>query len=305
MGHLTNIEFGEDGIEFDDIGTSRISEAYDLWPDLVEQAVLLDSEIRMLQGNVMGVDFEGSGVHSDIFDKKSAYLLYDWIAGHVRERALVLGLKSEYTVARVLLRTNLEARMTGVFMNSLANEEFREEFRQQLNSMDNNTLQRTFGASNPWEVLDEISRANFESTAGIFDIINETNNQDFHDIHNGLIRDTLYDFQYFDPKSKHDIKQCYSGLSSSVHAHIEESLVRRSITENSNPFESPTHSEESLQTFLSQFQAVLDIEGVLILNEYEAVIEQNREVRDLLETTEYHLPGLEDTKRKLTEVLSE
>jgi hypothetical protein len=304
MGYLTNIQFSDDRIEFEDTGTTRITESYDLAPKVVKNAVLQDSQMRSLQANVMGADINNNSISSDIYNKKTAYLLYDWVAVHIRERSLVLGLKSEYTVAQILLRTAVEARMTGIFINSLADTEFREAFRNELDSMNTDILQRQFSGSNPWEVLKKIEDTNLESTAGVLDIINETGNQDLHDIHNGFIRNLLDEFQYFDPKSIYDIKQCYSSLSSSVHAHIEESLVRRSIIEHSNPFESPSHSEEGLRNFLSQYHSVLDIEGVLILNEYESVIKQNEEIRELMKTTEYQLPDLNDTKSKLNTLLA-
>lgn len=305
MGYLSNIEFVDDEIEFEDVGTARIPEAYELNPKFVKSAVLQSEEISRLQGNVMGTDFDEGEIDDNVFEQKVAYLLYDWVASHVRERALVLGLKSEYTVSRTLLRTVLEARMTGCFMNSLADEAFREAFRNELASMKNNEVLRQFGGSDPWEVLDEISRSDFCSTAGILDIINETGNEGLHGIHNGLIRNILDKFQYFDPKPHHEIKQCYSDLSSSVHVHIEESLVRRLMLEESTPFESPTHTEEGLENFLSQYHSVLDIEGVLLLNEYESAIQQNEEIRDLLQTIDYQLLGLTDTRSKLNTILSE
>lgn len=126
MGFLTDIEFKQGGIEFEDRARQKINEAYEIEPAGVEAAWRQHEEIGLLQINIMGSVPDGKSVNKKLFRKKFAYLLYDWIATHIRERAVVLGLKSEYMLAETLLRTSLEARMTGIFMNSLINRDFRE-----------------------------------------------------------------------------------------------------------------------------------------------------------------------------------
>jgi len=160
-----------------------------------------------------------------------------------------------------------------------------------------------FGASDPWEVINKTGVEDMESTARILDIIEESGNQSFHDLYNGLVRDILAEREYFEPKPKGDIRNCYSDLNSSVHANISQSLVEHSLQQYGHPFESPSHSKEGFQTFLQEYLTVLDIEGVLILNEFESIIEQNEELREFLEQSTPSLSTLEDTQSKLTQLV--
>jgi len=299
MGFLTTVEFEDEELTFVDKGSERVQEGYNIEPDGFRLAWGQHDAIFQLQYVLMTEKPDGA-VDESLFDEKAAYLLYDWIATHIRERALVLGTKAEYMIGRVLLRTCLEARMTGVFMNSLADDTFRESFRNELNSRKNNDIHRMFGASNPWEVINKIESEEMKSTARILDIIEETGNQSFHDLHNGMVRDLLAESGCFEPKYKGDIRNCYSDLNSSVHANISTSLVEHSLQQHGHPFESPSHSKEGLQAFLEQYLSVLDIEGVLILNEFEQAIQQNEELRNRLTQFDPTLSPLKDTHSILT-----
>ncbi|MFD1647984.1 hypothetical protein [Haloarchaeobius litoreus] len=300
MGFLTSVKFEDGELTFLDNGSERVQEGHELVPEGFRTAWAQHDAINHLQYAVM-TDSCAEGVSETLFDEKAAYLLYDWIATHIRERALALGSKAEYMTGRVLLRTCLEARMTGVFMNSLADDEFREAFREELNERDTNELQRMFGASNPWEVITKIELADMESTAKILDIIEESGNHSFHDLYNGMVRDILAERGYFEPKRKGEIRNCYSDLNSSVHANISKSLVGHSI-QHGHPFKSPSHSEEGFHKFLKEFLTVLDIEGVLILNEFEPVLERNDELSESLNQSTSSLTPLEDTQSKLTQL---
>lgn len=300
MGFLTTVEFDDDELTFVDEGFHRVQEGYELEPEGFRLAWAQHDAISRLQYNVM-TDSSGESVDKTLFDEKAAYLLYDWIATHIRERALVVGSKAEYMIGKVLLRTCLEARMTGVFMNSLADDEFRKAFRMELNQRHPEDLQRMFGASDPWEVINKVEIENMESTARILHIIEESGNQSFHDLYNGMIRDVLAEREYFGPKRKVDIRNCYSDLNSSVHANISQSLVEHSLQQHGHPFESPSHSKEGFQAFLREYFKVLDIEGVLILNEFESIIQQDAELREFLDPPPFS--PLEDTQSKLTQLV--
>lgn len=299
MGFLTNVEFEDDELIFTDKGSERVQEAHELEPEGFRLTWAQHDAIGRLQFAVMR-ETPGESVDQTLFDEQAAYLLYDWIATHIRERALVLGNKAEYMVGRVLLRTCLEARMTGVFMNSLADDGFRRAFREELDERDHQELQQMFGASDPWAVINKIELEDMKSTARILSIIDETGNQPFHDLYNGIIRDILAERGYFEPKRKGDIRNCYTDLNSSVHANISESLVEHSLQQHGHPFESPSHSKEGLQAFLQDYLTVLDIEGVLILSEFESIIEGNEELREGLTQSASSLSALEDTHSKLT-----
>ena len=301
MGFLTNVEIEEGELTFVDQGSERVQRGYELEPDGFRIAWAQHDAIGHLQLAVMGAS-SGESVDETLFNQKATYMIYDWIATHIRERALVLGCKAEYMVGRVLLRVSLEAQMTGVLMNSLANEEFREAFREELDQRHHKEIQRMFGASNPWEVINKIELEDMESTARILDIINESENQSFHDLSNGIVRDTLAECGYFEPKPKGEIRNCYDRLNSSVHANISKSVVERSLHQHGHPFESPSHSKEEFQEFLEDYFAVLDIEGVLMLNEFESVIDRNEELRDGLTQFTSSLSPLEDTQSKLTQL---
>lgn len=301
MGFLTNVEVEEDELTFVDRGSERVQNGFELDPDGFRIAWARHDDIGHLQLAVMGMSPDES-VDESLFSEKAAYLLYDWIATHVRERALVLGCKAEYMVGRVLLRVSLEARMTGVLMNSLANEEFREVFREELNQRHHKEIQRMFGASNPWAVINRIELEDVDSTARILDIIEESENQSFHDLSNGIVRDTLAKCGYFEPKPKGEIRNCYDGLNSSVHANISKSVVERSLHQHGHPFESPSHSKEEFKKFLKDYFTVLDIEGILMLNEFESVIDRNEELRDGLTQFTDSLSPLEDTQSKITQL---
>lgn len=299
MGFLTNVEFEESELTFVDEGSERVQNGYELEPDGFRTAWAQHDAVAHLQLAVMGAS-DGESVDETLFNGKAAYLLYDWIATHVRERSLVLGCKAEYMVGRVLLRTSLEARMTGVLMNSLVDEKFREAFRKELDQRHHKEIQRMFGASNPWEVINKIGLEDMDSTARILDIIEESGNQSFHDLSNGMVRDLLAEGGYFEPKPKGEIRNCYSDLNSSVHANISQSVVERSLKQHGHPFESPSHSEEGFRAFLQDYLTVLDIEGVMMLNEFESVIDRNEELRDDLTQFTSSLSPLKDTQSKLT-----
>lgn len=159
-----------------------------------------------------------------------------------------------------------------------------------------------FEGSNPYEVINKIDRKDSENSIDIINTIQTTDNQNFYNIHNGLIRDIIADTGSFNPKNKGEIKRYYEELNSSVHAHIDESWLQKSLQQRGNPFESPAHSEDELQSFLEQYRAGLDIEGVLILNEFEPDTRRNEEIKNLLADSDYLLPGLTDTKSKLDDL---
>lgn len=119
MGFLTNIKLEEGELTFVDESSEAVQNGYELDPDGFRIAWTQHDAVARLQLAVMDA-LPGESVDQTLFDAKVAYLLYDWIATHIRERALVLGCKAEYMIGRILLRTSLEARMTGVLMNSLA-----------------------------------------------------------------------------------------------------------------------------------------------------------------------------------------
>lgn len=302
MGFLTSVKLEDGELTFIDTGTERVQEGYKLEPDGFKLAWVQHDAINRLQLAVMR-ESSGESIDETLFEKKAAYLLYDWIATHVRERALVLGCKAEYMVGRVLLRTCLEARMTGVLMNSLADDEFRKAFREELNQRNNEEILRMFAASDPWEVISEIGLEDMKSTAKILDIIEESGNQPFHNMYNGMVRDILAEEGYFQPKSKGEIRNCYSNLNSSVHANIDQSLVEHSLRQHGHPFESPSHSKDRFRAFLQDYFAVLDIEGILILNEFESAIEQDGELKEDFAQYRSSLSTLEDTFSKLTQLI--
>jgi 3-dehydroquinate dehydratase len=306
MGFVSNISVENDEITIEDLSKEHVQTAYDTFPQGVSSAIAAHRNLGHLQLNLMGANSDDESVSEELFNSKAAYLIYDWVARHIAERSLILGLKAEYTIASVLLRTSLEAHMTGIFTNSLSDTEFRESFREDCNSKTSSEIQEAFDFADPWQVINMIEREDLESTARILDIINETSNQGIHEIHNGWVRDLLFEYGYFNPKPDGEIKQLYSQLSSSVHAHIGTTLANRSNKEGGHPFNSPTHVEDDLSRFLSEYFAVMDTKGVLMLNEFEDDLENYPEAQSLINQSNYGFRSLNltDTDAKLEQISS-
>lgn len=272
--------------------SENIDEAFRYSPRKVGLALEQHDKIRELSYSLVsgGIDEEDdSGVDEDVFHPETGFIIFDWNVVHTREQALLLGMKADYMAANSLLRSCLDGQMKGVLINSLVDEDKREDIDLSASDFYADDVDVD-------EIFQTIARREVEEGAGIIDVINDTGNKGFFKIRPGSLRSVLSDLGFFSPYEGNEIGDFYRELGEAVHMHLDESLAEQSMQSEGHPFESPEHVAERLDAFFDNYTRTMEILGVLTVIEFKEYIRNNERIKEVLERRNYGLQATDLTK---------
>ncbi len=211
---------------------------------------------------------------SPLYRVSTAFLILIWEATQTMKVSLQNALGFRYSIATLLLRIVLENMIRGAFFDSIAKEQFRNEYNikdQKLRIGHDGDEKVGFLDVLKREIKSEpaLVRHLEQGSAIIFDI---TNKYQIHQRHYRLIPRVsemvtqLDNWGFTNPIPINELRSIYGHLSKSVHSVPSETDLGRGMLHGRNLFEKPALMENELRRYLALLSKVVDIGMVLSFN---------------------------------------
>lgn len=289
-------------LELEEDLDENIREAFEMSPGRVgtgieQHEILRQLSYDVIAGDADNEDEEDSSVDEVVFRSETAFLLMDWDAIHTREQALLLGLKADYSSANSLLRGCLDGMMKGVFLNALMSENLHQKIDLRAEDFHSDDVDLD-------EFLNTVESTDYEHTAVIMDIIQQTNNEGILEIRPGRLRGILAELGHFKPYDGNEVGDFYHHLGSAVHKNPQFSLTDQAMEAEGHPFAPPQHVRDLLNDFLNKFEQTLDLLGVLTVMELKEHIKNRDRIQRIYDSRTYGLRqnGLSKTYKALADI---
>lgn len=201
------------------------------------------------------------------WQRKSAFLIYQWEAFHHAHRSLCEALCAYYNVAFVLLRVTFELLIKGAFWECLSHKKFRENSQVLDNDKAGGEIKRWLGEI--FELAPDVEEGFEQVSASIYDKVGlRIEDRGFRPSIKTIVRQ-LDRWGIFNPVPEAE-SRIYAGiygiLSGDVHVAPERTDIgRKLIVETSEIFEQEVRTD-TLREYALSLHEVMDLAIVIELN---------------------------------------
>jgi len=222
-------------------------------PEVDKGREAIIEDVHLMQGIISGPD---RSINKDVFNRKSAYLLYHWESWQAARCSLLNALCGYYAVAFASLRLSLEQQLRASFYQALCERKYRETLSVYVYPDDKKIRLKDY-------LFDRITDTEQEklekSSASLFDII-ESRMKELPQLLSvrGILIPQLSDWKVLGREKK--ARKLYKKLSADVHGTPWRTDVGRSLREREPKlFQTPTFMRKDFSEYVETLVRTMDV----------------------------------------------